>query len=105
MTDMGLAVGGRRTIVKRVSRTALSDIHGFLKNVIFFPELADFFFSVYKVQIVINFLVHGSSLSYHIERLAAYHNERLTAYHNEHPRLIITNAFGLSDKRLLPSLF
>ena len=63
MADMGLAVGGRRAVVERVCRTVLPDIHGFLKNVVLFPELTDLFFPVYKVQIRINFPVHVFSLS------------------------------------------
>ena len=64
MADMRFAVGCGRTVIKRVRRTVLSDIHGFSENIVFFPELTDFLFSVYKVQICVNFLIHDCFLSF-----------------------------------------
>ena len=58
MADMRLSVGCRRAVVKHIDIVAVPFLHTFFKNVIFFPEFFNFFFSVHKVKIRGNLLVH-----------------------------------------------
>ena len=50
MTDMRLAVGCWRSIIKGVSLSLFSILHGFLENVIVTPEFLCGFFSLNKVE-------------------------------------------------------
>jgi len=58
MSDVRLAVCSWRAIIKGVGLSFLAVFHALLKDVIVIPELLDLFFSVYEIQIRINFLIH-----------------------------------------------
>ena len=51
VADVRLAVGGWRSVIKCVGRTALSLFHTFLENVMVLPELRSLFFPFHEVQI------------------------------------------------------
>ena len=59
MADMGLAVGRRRAVIKGIGGTVLARVHAFLKDIVLFPEKAYLFFSVNKIQVCVNFLIHS----------------------------------------------
>lgn len=44
MTDMRLAVGCWRSVIKGISFSLLTAVHTFFKNMVFFPKLLDLFF-------------------------------------------------------------
>ena len=49
VTNMGLTVCSGRSVIKSIGRSFLSVFHAFLENVIFAPELFNFFLAIYKV--------------------------------------------------------
>ena len=51
MADMGLTIGGRRSVVEGVGFTFLTAVHAFLENMIFIPEFFDFFLPAYEIQV------------------------------------------------------
>ena len=59
MTDVRLTICGRRSVIKGICRAAFSLLHTFLKCVVFFPELFNFFFALYKVHVGVYFAVHA----------------------------------------------
>ena len=63
MTDMRLAVGSRRAIIKGKGITALTVGDTLVSNIIFLPKLQNFGFSIHEVQIRIDFVVHCLSSS------------------------------------------
>ena len=58
MSDMRFAVSCWRSVIKGVSFTFFTVFHTLFKDVIFFPEFLNIFFSVYEIQICRNFFVH-----------------------------------------------
>ena len=58
MSDMRLAVCSRRSVIKGVGRPLLSVFHTLSENIIFTPELFNFLFTIHKIQIRRNFLIH-----------------------------------------------
>ena len=56
VTDMRLAVGCRRSVIENIGRTLL--LAGFFKDLVFFPEFLDSFFTLDEVQVCRNFLIH-----------------------------------------------
>ena len=61
MTDMRLAVSGRRTIIKGKGITVLADFNTLLSYIIFLPEVQNFLFSLHKVKICVYLIVHCNS--------------------------------------------
>ena len=59
MADMRFSICSRRSVIEGISRSFLAVFHALLENVIVFPELLDFFFPIYKIQVCSNFLVHS----------------------------------------------
>ena len=57
MADMGLAVCGRRSVIKGIGRTAFSDLQALLKNLVLFPEFLDFLFPAHKIQVGVHFFI------------------------------------------------
>ena len=53
MTYMGLAVCGRRPVIKRIGRGSLPDFHALFKDFPVFPEFFHFVFPFHKVQICV----------------------------------------------------
>ena len=64
MSDVRLAVCSWRAVIKGVGLSFLAVFHALLKDVIVIPELLDLFFSVYEIQIRINFLTRPSGAVY-----------------------------------------
>jgi hypothetical protein len=60
MTDVRTAIGGRRTIIKCVYGSAFTLLDTFFEDILFFPELQDFFFAAHKVQISRYFFIHDN---------------------------------------------
>ena len=61
MADMGLSIGRRRAVIKSISRSILSGINAFFKDMIFVPEFLNFFLTLYKLHICRYFAVHETS--------------------------------------------
>ena len=51
MTDVRLAVGCGRSVIKCIFLTFCTQIDTFAEDILFFPEFFDFLFSVNKIQI------------------------------------------------------
>ena len=69
MTDMGLSVGGGRSVIECVNLPVLPLLHTLLEDLVVFPELLYILFSFHKVQVCRNFLVHHiTSFSFHKHR-------------------------------------
>ena len=62
MADMGLAVGCGRSVVESVCFAFFAVLHAFFKDMVFFPELFDLFFTVDKIQIRIYLLIQSKLL-------------------------------------------
>ncbi len=58
MPDVGLSVGRRRPVIKRVDIIPVLFFHAFFKNLVFIPKFQDILFPVYKIQVCRNFLIH-----------------------------------------------
>ena len=58
VTDMGFAVCRGRSVIKSIRRTLFTAVHTFFKDMVFFPELFNFLFTIHEIQVRINFLVH-----------------------------------------------
>lgn len=59
MTDVGLTVGGRRSVVEGIGLAFLTMLHTFFENVVVFPEFLDGFLTVYEIQACGYLLVHS----------------------------------------------
>ena len=60
MTDVGLTVGGRRSVVEGIGLAFLTMLHTFFENVVVFPEFLDGFLTVYEIQACGYLLVHSA---------------------------------------------
>ena len=60
MTDVGLTVGGRRSVVEGIGLAFLTVFHTFFENVVVFPEFLDSFLTVYEIQACGYLLVHSA---------------------------------------------
>ena len=58
VSDVRFSVGCRRTVVEHIDLVAFTVTHTFSEDVIVFPEFLCLFFSVYKIKIRRNFLIH-----------------------------------------------
>ena len=58
VSDVRFSVGCRRAIVEHIDLVAFTVTHTFSEDVIVFPEFLCLFFSVYKIKIRRNFLIH-----------------------------------------------
>ena len=64
MSNMWLTISSWRSVIECVSWAFLSVINTLLEDIIVFPELFNFFFSVYELHVRRNFLInHCSFLS------------------------------------------
>ena len=61
MTDVGFAVGCRRSVIKGIFRRFFPGINTLFENILFFPEFLNVFFSFHKIHIRRNFVVHNNS--------------------------------------------
>ncbi len=59
VSDMRFAVRRRRPVIEGVSGTFLAGVHTLLEDIVFLPKSAYFFFSVHKIQVRVNFLIHS----------------------------------------------
>ena len=62
MTDVRFAVCCRRAIIEHVSRIVFAVLHTFFEDLVFFPEFFYLFFTIYKIQVRIYFLIHNRFL-------------------------------------------
>ena len=58
MSDMRLSVSRRRSVIKCIGFAVLMTVYTFLKNVIFSPELFNFFFTLDKIHVCRYFVVN-----------------------------------------------
>ena len=63
MSDMRLAVGGRRTVIERIILAVTPVLYAFFKDFVFFPKGFGFLFSFDKIQICRYFFVHEMASS------------------------------------------
>ena len=63
MSDVGLTVCCRRSVIECVGRTAFSKLQTLFEDVFILPELLDFFFTLDEVHICVDFFKHFSYLA------------------------------------------
>ena len=61
MADMGLSVGCGRSVIEGIGFSFFSVFHALSENIIIFPELFRFLFSLNEIEICGNFFVHDNS--------------------------------------------
>ena len=59
MTDVRLAICGRRSVVEHVIGSTLAVLHALFKYLILFPELFNIFFSLHEIKITRYFFIHS----------------------------------------------
>ena len=61
VSDMRFSVCSRRSVIESIGFSFLAVFHTFPENVVVLPEFLYFFFSLYKIKIRTDFLVHNDS--------------------------------------------
>ena len=69
MTDMRLAVGGRRSVVENIGLSLRAGVYTFFKNFIIVPEFFNFFLFFHEIQIRGNTFIHGNNSPFRIKGL------------------------------------
>ena len=59
MTDMRLSVRRWRPVIKGIGLASFADLHALLKNMPVLPKLPRLFLTLHKIQVGVNFVVHG----------------------------------------------
>ena len=59
VADMGLSVCRRRAVIEGISRAVLAALDTFLKNLVVSPEFFCLFFSLHKIHVGRDLVIHG----------------------------------------------
>ena len=62
MSDVRLAVCGRRSVIECIGRSLLTAVDTLLKNLLIFPELLNVLFTFHEIHVCRNFVVHDKFL-------------------------------------------